>query len=130
MNILEQIYTKFHRLLKLMYIKVSNKVSHEAQMFLFSNRMIYAIILYTSTCGTMKQFRKRNEMLSDFAIIVNREYNLFTEDGKVQITSEYIRNKWQEKLKKQHVAKMNKFIADDLGIDLFTDPAKTGAQNG
>jgi len=125
MNILEQIYTNFHRLLKLSYVKISNKVSNEAQRFFFPNRMIYAIILYTSNCGTLKQFRNRNEQLSNFAVMVNREYNLFTEDG-VQITSEYIRNKWQEKLKKQHIEKINKFIVEDLGVDLFTDPAKTG----
>jgi len=129
MNILEQIYTNFHRLLKLIYIKVSNRVSHEAQMFLFPNRMVYAVILYTSDCGTMKQFRTRNIALSEFAAVLNREYNLFTADG-VQITSEYIRNKWQEKLKKQHIEKMNTFITEDLKIDLFTDPEKAGVQNG
>lgn len=93
MNILEKIYTNFYRLLKFSYIKISNKVSNEAQrFFFFPNRMIYAIILYTSPRGTMKQFRNRNEQLLDFAILVNKEYNLYTSNG-VRIISKYIRNK-------------------------------------
>lgn len=129
MTILQIIYTKFHRLLKSMYVKISNTVSKDAQELFFPNRLVYAIILYTSDCGTMKQFRERNISLIDFIAYFEREYEgVYTKEG-IPLNSETIRTQYRNMLKKEHIEKTHHYIKEELGIDLFTDPEKQGVKN-